>query len=358
MVVDKAIEEGSAVKADIPAKPWNKSRLPHRILAIRMQAMGDMVITLPYLQFLRQSLPPEVQLDMLATAETADIPRNIHLFNKVFAVGGGRNVRKQLIYGTMLIPVLMRRKYELVLDLQNNRLSRIIRKALMPTAWTEFDRFSPNAAGERYRLTIEAAGLGECRAIYDLELKDNRKATQILEAHGWKQHQALVVLNPAGAFPTRNWELANYVEFARLWLQQFPGDRFLVMGTPFIEKKAAWLKEQLGGKLINITGKTTPFEAFAILQRVKLVLSEDSGLMHMSWCSGVPTIAMFGGTRSDWARPLGEQSFFLDASDLSCGGCMQAACQYGDVHCLSRYDPALVFQHALALLNKLHYQSR
>jgi len=42
---------------NIPHKPWTKTKLPRRILAIRTQAMGDVMITLPYLQHLRRSLP-------------------------------------------------------------------------------------------------------------------------------------------------------------------------------------------------------------------------------------------------------------------------------------------------------------
>jgi heptosyltransferase II len=339
---------------NIPAKPWNKPHMPRRILAIRMQAMGDMIASIPYLQHLRDNLPADVLLDMMATEETADIPRNLHLFNNVYAIGGGRNARKQMIRGMMMIPALLRRKYDVVLDLQNNRLSKLIRKVLQPSAWTEFDRFSPIAGGERYRLTIEAAGLGESKANYNLAIKDDQAALDILRQHGWKQDDELVVLNPAGAFETRNWELKNYIEFANYWMKQFPRSRFLVLGTAFIDKKANWLKEQLGNKLINLTGKTTPFEAFAILQKVKLVLSEDSGLMHMAWCSGIPTVGLFGGTRTDWVRLLGDHTFFLDASDLSCGGCMQATCRFGDVHCMSRYNAGQVFYHARALLEKIN----
>lgn len=341
---------------NIPARPWKKVRRPKRILAIRLQAMGDMVACLPYLQNLRDSLPADVQLDFMATEETADIPRNIKLFDRVYAIGGGRNFKKQMLHGALMIPALLRQRYEVVLDLQNNRLSNMIRKALMPSAWVEFDRFSPIAGGERYRLTIEAAGLGAGKASYRLQVQNNERALMILREHGWQPGDELIVLNPAGAFATRNWDMANYIAFAKLWMCEYPHSQFLVLGTSFIQAKAAWLKEQLGNRLIDLTGKTTPFEAFAILQQVKFVLSEDSGLMHMAWCSGVPTMGLFGGTRTDWVRLLGDHTFFLDASDLSCGGCMQATCRFGDVHCMTRNSADLVFYHARNLMEKMNHQ--
>jgi heptosyltransferase-2 len=160
------------------------------------------------------------------------------------------------------------------------------------------------------------------------------------------------VINPAGAFETRNWSTHNYAAFAKLWLAVFPQTKFLMMGTSFIASKAAFMKNELQEKLINLVGLTTPAEAFAIIQHTKFMLSEDSGLMHMAWLSGIPTLAIFGSTRSDWSAPLGEHTFLLDSSDLPCGNCMLAVCKFGDVHCLTRYTPEKVFQDAIYLLQK------
>lgn len=337
---------------NIPARPWTKKELPRRILVIRLQAMGDLVITLPYLQHLRNSLPSSVRLDLLTREETADIPKNIELFDKVFSIGGKRNFKKQLFYTFLLLPRLLLQRYDVIIDLQNNIISETVRKILLPKAWSVFDKFSPIAAGERNRLTIEAIGLGKNQLDTSFRLKAPAKGLSILKKNGWNERDRLVVLNPAGFFETRNWDMVNYVQFARLWLNKFPDTHFVVLGTPFIAEKAAFLKKELGDRLIDIINQTTPSEAFAILQRASLVLSEDSGLMHMAWVSGIPTIALFGSTRSDWSRPLGAHSFFLDSSDLPCGNCMEATCQYGDVHCLTRFTPRIIFHHAISLYQK------
>ena len=343
---------------NIQAKPWIKDSPPKKILAIRLQAMGDLVASLPYLQYLRNNLPPSVQLDFLTRKEVEDIPRNIFLFNKIFSIGGGRNFKKQFLYTGLLLPKLFIQRYDVILDLQNNILSQMVIKALAPKAWTKFDRFSPIAGGERYRLTMEAIGLGEIKATYKFHLKDPEKGRRILINDTWNGKDELVVLNPAGFFETRNWNMSNYVAFAKLWLNEFPQTRFLVLGTSFIASKAAFLKEHLGDRVINLVGKTTPSEALAVLQHARLVLSEDSGLMHMAWCSGVPTMGLFGGTRTDWVRLLGEHTDFFDSSDLPCGGCMLSVCKFGDVHCLTRFTPELVFRNALSLVLKLNNKSR
>ncbi len=335
---------------DIPAKPWTRSKPPRRVLAIRLQAMGDMAITLPYLQGLRATLPPDTRLDLLTREEVAPLSLNLHLFDKVHIIKGGRNLKKILFYTISLLPRLFLRRYDMIIDLQNNLVSRIVRRSLRPGAWSEFDRFSRIAAGERTRLTIEAAGLGKNQMDNHFRLKDTDRGPTLLKHNGWNGTDRLVVLNPAGFVATRNWSIPNYVRFARLWLEQFPDTRFLVLGTSFIAEKAALLKMELGDRLFNLVGQTTPLDAFAILQQTNLMLSEDSGLMHMSWISGIPTLVLFGSTSSYWSRPLGDHSFFLDSSDLPCGNCMQTICAFGDIHCLTRYTPELVLQHALSLI--------
>lgn len=337
---------------DISSTPWTSKKAPERILAIRLQAIGDVVITLPYLQSLKDNLPG-AHIDFLTRKEAGDIPQNLDLFARVFSIGGGRSFKWQVFCSLFLLPLLWARRYEVVIDLQRNTLSRWIRKLLRPRCWSEFDRFSPRSAGERNRSTIEALGLGAVDFAARVNLRDNTLGLKILEAAGWNPVCDLVVLNPAGGFPTKNWPLGNYVAFAKLWLtEQSPQTQFLVLGVESISQRAQFLKAQLGDNLINLVNRTSASEALAIVQKARLVVSEDSGLMHMAWISGIPTVALFGSSRSDWSAPLGEHSICLNSADLPCGECMAAICQFGDVRCLTRYTPQMVFTVVSALLEK------
>ena len=334
----------------ICARPWREARPPRSILAIRLQATGDVVITLPYLQYLRRHLPSGTRLDLLTRDETAEIPRELALFDHVYALGGARNFKKQLFCSVSILPLLISRRYQLVLDLQNNPISRMVRQLTTPRAWAVFDKYSPRAAGDRTRLTIEAAGLGRIRADTSFFRTKPERGRALLKKGGWDGVSALVILNPAAAFPTRHWPLENYTAFAQLWRRRFPRTQFVALGTSLIREKTCYLQRTLGFPLIDLVGNTGPFDAFSVIQHCTLVLSEDSGLMHMSWVSGIPTLALFGGTRSDWARPLGSHTRFLDSSDLACGNCMEETCPLGTVYCLTRYSPERVLSEAMALL--------
>ena len=340
--------------SEIRAKPWVKIEKPKRILVIRLQATGDMVVALPYIQFLKRSLPEHTIIDFLIRDEAAAIARHLELFDNVYSWGGKRrSVKKQSLRAVAMLPRLLMRRYDVVIDLQNNEITRMVRKVLMPKAWSEFDRFSAIPAGERYRLTIEAAGLGPNAADNNFTIKPIPGTAELLYENGWNGISDIVIINPAAAFKTRNWPIANYAEFMKLWLGQRPQTQFLIIGVGIMADKATYLKEELGDHLINLVNKTRIEQAIAIVQQAKIMLSEDSGLMHMAWVLGIPTMAMFGGTRSDWARPLGPHTDFVDSSDLSCGNCMLKICSYGDNHCMTRYTPGFIFDRTNGLLNSL-----
>ena len=124
-VLQALINYGGNDPTNIVAKPWTKSTQPKRILAIRLQAMGDVTITLPYLQYLRHAVPAQTKLDLLTRKECEGIPRNIYLFDKVISIGGGRSFKRQLLHTYFLLPKLLMRRYDVIVDLQNNEISEL-----------------------------------------------------------------------------------------------------------------------------------------------------------------------------------------------------------------------------------------
>jgi ADP-heptose:LPS heptosyltransferase len=103
----------------ILAKPWTRKELPKRILAIRLQAMGDVIITLPYLQALRNSLPQNTEIDLLTRKEFDAVPRSVELFNRIFSIGGGRSFKRQFVLCLLMLPKILWRRYDVVIDLQS-----------------------------------------------------------------------------------------------------------------------------------------------------------------------------------------------------------------------------------------------
>jgi ADP-heptose:LPS heptosyltransferase len=248
------------------------------------------------------------------------------------------------------VPYFWLCRFDVVLDLQNNKISRVLRYLLFPSAWTEFDKSSPLSAGERTRLTIEATGIFKSSISTQIGFKSIRH-NDLLRKYELKVAKDLVVLNPAGYCEARNWPLDYYVEFARLWLEKVnPHTQFVLLLLPAKKSSADHIESALGEACLNLTGAANQLEAFTILKNCKFVLSEDSGLMHMSWIQGIPTIGLFSSSRKDWSAPQGSWSYCFDSSDLECGPCMLEQCKFGDNRCLTRYTPEIVLRKAKELL--------
>jgi heptosyltransferase II len=335
----------------IPAVPWPHEYAPARILAIRLQAIGDVAITFPYLEELQRALP-DSEIDFLTREEACDMADGVALFRQVFHLGGGRSTKLQLASVMALLPKLMGRRYDVILDLQNNQVSKTVRRLLRPVAWSAFDRFSPVSAGERTRRTIEAVGLRLPRVRASVRLRSPEAGRDLLCAAGWDPGRELLVLSPAGGFPSRNWPIENYAEFARLWSDGHEA-QYAVLGLPSLADRAAALEQTLGPSLLNLIGKTTASEAMAVVQKARLVVTEDCGLMHMAWTSGVPTLALFGSSPHIWSAPVGSHTRCLHSGDLPCGACFSTHCRYGDVRCLTRYSSAQIVTEADDLLHSV-----
>jgi heptosyltransferase-2 len=341
----------------IKFKRWTKPRPPRKILVMRFQAIGDTIITFPYLQDLHDK-SPGVVIDFLTRRESAGVARQLPMFHRVFEIGGGRNAKVQFVLCLAMLPFLWVQRYDAVIDLQHHRISRLLRRLLRAPAWSEFDRTSPLLAGIRTQATINALGLAPVGIAQSVGLREERPAEHLLNAFGWNSTSSFIILNPAGAFATREWPLENYVAFARRWLEYDDTLQFVLLGLASMKIKAAFFKQALGSRLIDLTGQTTMAEAYAIVRRAKLMVSEDSGLMHMAWTQRIPTVALLGSTPAFWSAPLGEWTRCFNSGDLPCGNCSLKVCRFGDNHCMTRLAPQTVFKEALELIDSINLATR
>jgi ADP-heptose:LPS heptosyltransferase len=120
------------------------------------------------------------------------------------------------------------------------------------------------------------------------------------------------------------------------------------------------LKAALGSRLLDLVNvRTSLSEAAAIIQRCILAVSEDGGLMHVSWVLGVPTVGLFGATRWVWARPHGSHSELILACTLPDGVCMHGTCNRGSGQsCLTDVAASTVVDAAFRLLDRIRQQPR
>ena len=331
-------------------RPWSHASQPKRILLVRFHALGDVAVTLPSANALR-SLLPAARIDFLTCAESAPLIRSLELADNVYVIPTRTpsGIRTIMHYGALA----RKQQYDLIIDLQRNRASRWIRRVASAEAWGEFDRFSPRPAAERALECFRSSGFTGLTPSFNLPIKDHvrRLAMDLLKESGWDGQRPLVVLNPAGLWPTRNWPLANYASLARLW-QADGRPQFVFLGTERIRIKTREIAGRIGRDSIDLTCRTDVAVAFAVVSLANIIVTEDSGLMHMAWAAGVPTVALFGSTNHFQSSPTGRHVSILDSGDLPCGDCMDERCRIGDVPCLTRRTPDEVYHAAVHLLSR------
>jgi heptosyltransferase-2 len=329
---------------------WKSLQAPRRVLIIRMHAIGDVAVTIPaVVGFLEQF--PHTQVDFLTTQICAPLLDSLSLRGDLLSFPDHLDRWHRFFQAIQFGNTLRKMNYDVVIDLQRSWVSRLIRRMISPRAWSEFERFTPKTAGERVLTAFRAAGFEHNAGVHRLPIKDKaiERGKGMLRSSGWSGTSRLIVLNPAGLWVTRQWPLENYLHVARLMLKE-QETQFVLIGTDRIRDKARYITEQLGSQVVDLVDRTTLGEALAILQWCSGVVTEDSGLMHMAWASGIPTVALLGSTNHVWSAPTGAFVRCYHSGDLPCGACLQPQCKYADIHCLTRVTPHMVHEAMQELL--------
>jgi len=305
---------------------------PSTIVVIRLHAFGDAAITLPIIGGLRERFP-DARITLVTAPPSRDLFDAIEWIDQVVpARGSGQGYRSQVVdafaAARRIGPV------DMVLDLQRSRASRLLRFLLRPCSWASFDRFAPRSALDRYLDALRWVGL-EVTPRFDPPLRPDvdRSAENILERAGWRG-EPLVCMNPAGCWPTKNWPHERYIELGRILLREW-GMRTVLIGTGTLRSIGDLLAREIDGA-IDCVGATTSAQALALVRRLSLMVTDDSGLMHLASVCDVPTVALFGATRATWSAPAGPRSILFASEDMECGACMRSDCARGDLECLKR----------------------
>jgi heptosyltransferase-2 len=145
--------------------------------------------------------------------------------------------------------------------------------------------------------------------------------------------------------PAKRWPAIHYAELAKLL--DVPA---VLLGSakeaPLCEEIA---QEAGSDQCINLAGKTSLPDAFALIAAARAVVSNDSGLMHVAAGLGVPQVALFGSSSPEHTPPLNERAQVIwlrndRAYDppLDCAPCFERDCPLGHTRCLYDITPERV----------------
>jgi heptosyltransferase-2 len=191
---------------------------------------------------------------------------------------------------------------------------------------------------ERTGLFLEVPAQGESGA--------RRMLTQM----GLDQGMLLVGFNPGAAYgPAKCWPVEKFVSLGKALVERFKDCHILVFGTNKEESVAEDICGSIGEMGRNLAGKTSLAEAMGLISNLDLLVTNDSGLMHVGAALGIPLVAIFGSTNPVTTGPWSNNSIII-RHELPCSPCLKRSCPT-DFRCLLGIEVEEVLQACLQQLN-------
>lgn len=146
---------------------------------------------------------------------------------------------------------------------------------------------------------------------------DRKKSESILESRGVSNNNRIVVLNPGGNWDPKRWPVSRFAELGDRLIERY-GVKILITGAEKDKALADKISKVMKNKPISICGQTTIRELASILERSELVISGDSGPMHIAISVGTDVVALFGPTFTDITGPYGKGNYIVIQKDVGC----------------------------------------
>ena len=352
-----------------------------KILIIKLHYIGDVVMITPALRRLRRAFP-EAQIDVLIGKWSRQvIDHNPHV-DKIISVPDGlfrhkdfRNL--QSLY--RLLHRLRSEKYDSVLIFHRNRwIHRFGRSISAPMT------IGYRASGEdthRYSFwdvkqhgVLNALSLvdtfcremgidplhddnnGRLRAEWIVTADEMQRAGEVFEAVGVDSPP--IIVHPGAGVPGRKkgiekqWFPDRFVDLIEAMQRQNVGP-ILLEGAEFERPLAEGIQERLSVPVGSIVGMTNLRELAAVLSRSRLLITNDTGTMHVGGAVGVPLVGIFGSTGREKFLPL-DGPFRAVQSSVPCSPCTFGGfkgCINEEFECLKEISVERVLDAAMELLS-------
>ena len=319
--------------------------------------LGDTVLALPALSALRRRFA-NAHLTIAAPAGFVSVFRedsDVHPDAVLALPSATRGVREALAAGHFELGILLPNSF---------RSAWLLRQAGVPQRWgygTSFRRWMLTKTpvripvhgvqhqSEYYRSLVRGFGIpcGDEAPRLRVTAATWQAGHDVLQKTKVDLKRRLAVLAPGAAYgQAKQWPPDRVAQLAARLVRE--RDMNCVMVGAGHDRDAAraiesWLSTNApdaGARVIDLTGRTSLTELMAVLARADVVVSNDSGAMHLAAALGRPVVAMFGPTDERATRPVGPHDVLTAAA--FCRPCHLRDCPI-DHRCMKRITADAVF---------------
>jgi len=335
-----------------------------KILVIAPSWVGDCMLMQPMLARLKQR-HPDAQIDLFAPPWTAALLRQIPEVHEVIINPFPHRALK-LVTRYRLGHQLRAAHYDQAIVLPNSLKSALVpffagiplrtgfvgemRYGLLNDS-RKLDKNKLPLMVERFAQLAEAPDDAMQRPLPQphLLIKAEQRVN-VLGKLGLTIKQPVAVFCPGAEYgPAKRWPIPYFAELAQhmrglgytVWLVGSPRDR------------------EIGEKIValgnhachNLCGVTDLADAIALLSCADLVVSNDSGLMHIAAALDRPMLALYGSSSPRFTPPLSAKAQVLKL-DLKCSPCFKRECPLGHFNCMKQLTPDQVVKFIPIVLHK------
>ncbi len=323
-----------------------------RILIVKLSSLGDLFHALPAVHNLKIKLQADIH--WVVQNEYHDLVKCFSDVDKVIPFDR-KNFPKSL---KQFVTELRSTEYDMVIDMQGLMKSALItmlargKRKIGPSFHREGTLLLyPEVAGKRNKKrhaveenfdVIKHLGLEQIAPEFPINLPKKEFA----------EKKPRVALLPSSRWPSKNWPPDCFTELAQHLMETCNASIFL-LGGPEDAGLCGNIAESLGGHAVNMAGRNTLIETASLLKEMDLLISNDSGPVHIAAALNTPVLAIFGPTDPQRTGPYGSQHHIIAAS-MDCRPCFSKSCRSGSTRCMSAISPSTVEQIAIEMLSAGH----
>ena len=320
------------------ARPFRRRRRPQapaRILLLRLERIGDLLMSLPAIADVRAAAP-KAEIDLVVGSWNAGVARSIRGISKVHVVDapwlarGTRGSGAAALVGTAL--GWRARRYDIAVNFEPDVRSNAM-LALSGARWTAGYRSAGGGAlldqaldyhpqqhtvDNARRLVRSTLGEGPPPATtgLDIPIEAQNHAEQMLAGRG----RPLVAMHAAGGREVKQWDPARFATVARRLIEE-RGATLVLTGGPGDSAIVENVKRGLpASNVIDVSNLGDLLSVAAILGRCDLMITGDTGPMHLAAAVGTPIVAVFGPSDPRRYAPRGPLDRVVRV-DLPCAPC-------------------------------------